>query len=139
MSQNVTNSDTPDGMDPRKREVAERYAAGESVAGLSALLGVTERTVYRLLKDQEVMAHIGEIRRAVVGSVIGSLTNRLQRIADQLDTLCQDAQDERTRLAACRVSSELTLKLMAFQEYDQRLRMVEDRLGMTQGQESVNA
>ena len=117
----------PDGLsDPERYSMAALFAAGASVTALSAEFCIAERTVYRWLRDPEVQRLINEIRSATVSSVSGKLTHRLQRYMDRLDALTE-SQDERVALQACRIGAEMVLKLRSFEEFDARLKALEDR------------
>jgi hypothetical protein len=123
MSENVHPTD------PQRERFAELFAAGEPLSALCIEFGLTERTLRRWLADPAVRAIIVNIRAANLSTVSGRLQARLQRALDRLDTLIED-EDARVALAAVRLAIDATLKVRVFEEMDNRIAVIEKRLGI---------
>jgi hypothetical protein len=133
MSENVTpNAEAEDALDPERYQFAERFAIGESFSVLCIEFGRTKRSMLRWLKDPQVQAVIRRIRSADMSAVAGKAQQGMEFAIDQLRRLAASS-DDRTSLAASKAIVDTTLKLRAFEEYDGRLREVEDRLGIGGG------
>jgi hypothetical protein len=87
--------------DSRAKLAAVALAGGATVRDAATAAGLSESTVYRLLRRPAFVARVNELRDAVLAAAMSRLVQNATLAADVLVGLLNHA-DARTRLAAAR-------------------------------------
>jgi hypothetical protein len=101
-------------------------AGGATVEAAAALCEVSERTIYRRLKDPAFKARVAQARADLVERSLGHLSLGAVDAAVTLRNLLE-AEDNRVKLGAARAILELGLKVRDSVEIEARLRTLEEQ------------
>lgn len=117
------------GNDRRKENFLETLLVEPDVRTAAKAAGISEATAYRWLADPDFSARYKEMRRKAFDTVIV----RVQSIAAQaVETLRSVAADEAalpsSRVAAAKTILDISLKLREQDEFDSRLKVLEEKL-----------
>ena len=104
-------------------------ASGESVRDAARLANVSERTVYRRLRNESFVQRVTQARTAMLQQAVGRLTKAVPKASDVLDKLL-DSRSERVRLQAAKAIMDCSVKLADAVAYERRLATVESQLNM---------
>ena len=104
-------------------------ASGESVMDAARLANVSERTVYRRLRDDTFVQRVNQIRTSLLQQAVGRLAKAIPKASDVLDKLL-DSTSERVRLQAAKAVFDSSVKLSDAVAYEQRLAALESMLNM---------
>jgi len=107
-----------------------RISFRESVADAARLARVSERTVYRRLKDEAFVQRVNQARTSLLQQAVGRLAKAVPKASDVLDKLL-DSEDERVRLQAAKAVLDSSVKLGDAVAYEERLAALESMLNMT--------
>jgi hypothetical protein len=115
----------------RKREdtLATALAGGSTLRAAAELAGVSERTATRRWADPAFRSRVSELRGAAVERATGRLADGMAEAAEVLRKLL-DAESESVRLAACRATLELGVKLREVVEVEARIAALEAQAAM---------
>jgi hypothetical protein len=108
-------------------------AGGETVSGAAKKAGVTDRTVYRWLKEPGFYREVTAARAEMFSRALGCMAEGAVSGALVLRQLCLRAKSESVRLGAARALVELGNKLRESVEFEQRLAALEGRLADSPG------
>jgi hypothetical protein len=112
----------------RKNEaLAVHLAAGQTVERAAELVGLSEATVYRRLRDPAFRRRVSELRAEMTDRALGTLSAAASAAVGTLCLLFK-AKSESARLGAARAVLELGAKLKESTEFESRLRALEERL-----------
>jgi transposase-like protein len=113
----------------RRRVVAMRIASGESVVMIARNMEIPARTIYHWMCNREYKEYIEKIRSAVLGEALGRLVDASTAAAEtQIDIMLHDP-DSSVRLRASGMVIETLIRLREHQEFDRRIRLLEERHG----------
>jgi hypothetical protein len=130
------DSDPPKrGETPTKAQLlrfAEMFAVGTPLAEMVDEFNRSERSLRRWLYHPLVKSKVHEVRSALLSTMTGKAHVRLNKVLERLYRLTR-LKDRRLQTFACNSYFDRSLRLMAFQEYEQRLAEVEERLGISKG------
>jgi AcrR family transcriptional regulator len=84
-------------------------AKGETVADAAAAAGVSERTVYRRMEEQEFQDRLQALRTMMFQRAAGKLADRTAAATDALEGMLT-ATNENVRLGAAKALLELAVK-----------------------------
>lgn len=101
-------------------------AGGATVQDAATLAGVSERTAHRRLEDPAFQREVLAARAALVTGAVCKLAAASTEAADTLRALL-GAESETVRLGAARSILELGTKLRESEEYEARIRALEER------------
>ncbi len=104
--------------------LAVALAAGRTVREASGRAAVSERTVYRRLKDSEFQKRVAELRSDMVGQAVGMLVEAGSAAVQTLKELLS-SQSDSVRLGAARSILELGVKLRESTELAARVAELE--------------
>lgn len=105
-------------------QLAAALAAGRSHRDAATAAGVSEKTVYRRLKERGFRDRVAELRGAMTAAALGKLTDGMAAAAAALNGLVADADPDVRHRAAVKVI-ELALKVQERAELEERLGRVE--------------
>lgn len=122
-------------LNPAKRELRVIWllAAGNPIAEVAILTGVSERTIYRRLREPEFQAALIEAREVMVDQAIGDLASSTGKATQTLKELL-DSKNERVRLMAADRIIMLYLKARDFVEIEAKAEAIENALAARFGQ-----
>lgn len=117
-------------MTPRKRLLAARLAAGDTVPQAAAALGVCDRTVQRWADDPAVKAEVTRLQGAALSAVSARLRTAATSAIDWLEAVGADtASPPAARVSAARaVLGGGLLEYVEAQELEARIKALEDAL-----------
>ena len=101
-------------------------AAGSPVEQAAKAAGLSQRTVYRRLRDSGFQRRLRAARDELVTEALGELTGSAQDAVATLKRLL-DASDDRVRLTAARTILEQLLRLRETVQLEQRLSALENQ------------
>jgi len=107
--------------------LAAALAAGKSHRDAAAAAGVSEKTVYRRIKDSAFRARVAELRAGMTAAALGRLTDGMTAASDALNRLVAHRNPDVRHKAAVKVI-ELGIKLREQAELEERLARVEQLL-----------
>lgn len=111
-----------------------RIASGDTIAEAAAACGLSERTIYRRLKDDDFQAAVQELRAAFTSQAAGRLGSLYQHHVDAIHKMAGDeTAPAGVRLAASKAVLELGLKLRSESDFERRLKALEDRAAAAEG------
>jgi len=115
---------------PQKTDEALLTAlvCGATVENAARQCGVTERTVYRRLRDPEFQRRLLEVRADMVQRTAGMLTAAAMEAVKTLLSLQKESIPAAVRLGAARAVLELGVKLREAMELEQRIVALEKQL-----------
>ena len=108
-------------------------AGGQSVEQAAAAAGVSPRTAWRRLQDEQFRQRLDTARQQTLQTAVDTLTRASTAAAVTLATLLKPEQRATVRLAAARAILELGTRLRESQELEARIAALEERLAQ-QGQ-----
>jgi hypothetical protein len=114
----------------RKREdaLAVALAGGATLRAAAEAAGLSERTASRRWADASFRHLVARLRAEAVERATGQLADGMAEAATVLRQLLS-AESESVRLAACRATLELAVKLREAAEIERRLCDLEARYG----------
>jgi soluble lytic murein transglycosylase-like protein len=104
-------------------------ASGDSVKDAARLANVSERTVYRRLRNESFARRVNQARTAMLQQAVGRLASAVPKASAVLDKLL-DSRSERIRLQAAKAIMDSSVKLGDAVAYEQRLASMEAMLNM---------
>jgi soluble lytic murein transglycosylase-like protein len=104
-------------------------ASGDSVKDAARLANVSERTVYRRLRNESFAQRVKQARTSMLQQAVGRLAKAVPKASDVLDKLL-DSRSERIRLQAAKAVMDCSVKLGDAVAYEQRLASLEATLNM---------
>jgi len=115
----------------RKQERALTALLSHStVTEASEACGVSERQLWRWLKDPKFSAAYNRLRNRLVESTLDRLAQMCGEATDTLrDTLTSEAAPAAVKVTAAAKILQLTLKLRETVEIEDRLRSIEEQIG----------
>lgn len=121
-------------LNPAKRELRLIWllAAGNSVAEVAILTGISERTIYRRQQEPEFQAALIEAREVMADQAIGDLASSMGKATRTLKELL-NSQNERVRLMAAERVILLYLKVRDFVEIEAKAEAIENALAAGTG------
>ena len=108
-------------------------ACGATVESAARQCRVSDRTVYRRLKDPQFRARIQEARGEMVKRASGMLTAAAGESVRTLLALQKDSVTPSVRLGAARAILELGIKIREMVELETRIAALEQQAGLTEG------
>ena len=107
--------------------LAAALAAGMSHRDAAAAASVSERTVFRRVKDPAFRQHVAELRAAMTSEALGRLTGGMTGASDALNKLVNHRDPNIRHKAAVKVI-ELALKVREQADLEERLARIEELL-----------
>jgi biotin carboxyl carrier protein len=104
-------------------------ASGESVKDAARLANVSERTVYRRLRNESFAQRVNQARTSMLQQAVGRLARAVPKASEVLDKLL-DSASERVRLQAAKAVMDCSVKLGDAVSYEQRLGSLEAMMNM---------
>ncbi len=108
-------------------QLVSLLAGGASVSAVAQLAEVSERTIFRRLKDAAFRTRLADARKELLTRAMGSLTEGATDAARTLRNLLLDANPQ-ARLGAAKAILEAATKLRDSLEIDERLAALEKAL-----------
>lgn len=102
-------------------------AAGKSVAAAAQACGVSERTLYRRLKERDFCQQVAEARAQLVDRATGRLAAYANPVAARLHALSRSANPV-ISLGACKALLDYTLRFREHEQLAAELEQVKARL-----------
>jgi hypothetical protein len=103
-------------------------SCGATVAAASRQCQVSERTVYKRLREEEFRRRLQELRADMVQRTAGALTAAATEAVRTLLDLQKAPQPAAVRLGAAKAVLEIGVKLREAAELEERLAALEERL-----------
>ena len=103
-------------------------AGGATVADAARQAGMSERTAWRRLQDDDFRQRLDTAREQTVQTAVDTLSRGSTRAARTLVALLSRRQRASTRLAAARAILELGSRLREAQDLEERIAALEERL-----------
>jgi len=132
----VTDSDRDLAPLPRDQSQPSRLlalivalASGESIREAARLSGMSERTIYRRLREDAFIQRVNHARTSMIQQAVGRLARSSAKASQVLEKLL-DSNSERIRLQTARVILDSSIKLGDALMYEQRLSSLESMLNM---------
>jgi len=119
MPQNVTKKHSP--------ALILGLAAGKPVRAIAAEIGISERQVFRRLKDPSLVQAVAAARAEIISTAVAQLSALMAAAVEALEALLR-ADSEQVRLGACRAVLELGTRLRESEELERRIGELESRL-----------
>jgi hypothetical protein len=104
-------------------------ASGESIKEAALQAKMSERTVYRRLRNESFVQRVNQARTSMLQQAVGRLAKAVPKASEVLDKLL-DSASERIRLQAVKVVIDSSIKLSDAASYEQRLASLEAMLNM---------
>lgn len=104
-------------------------ASGESVREAARLSGISERTIYRRLKEDAFIQRVNQARTAMIQQAVGRLAQSSAKASQVLEKLL-DSSSERIQLQTAKAIFDSSIKLGEALMYEQRLASLETKLNM---------
>ncbi|MFL5330040.1 MAG: hypothetical protein ACJ8C4_14135 [Gemmataceae bacterium] len=104
-------------------------ACGATVEQAARQAGLSDRTIYRRLKDPEFRKELQAVRDDMVRRSAGMLTAAAGEAVKTLAALMSSGVPPATRLGAARAVLEIGIKVREVSELAERVANLEDRLG----------
>ncbi len=118
-----------------KKNVDDRLlmalACGATIEAAARTVGISDRTVYRRLRDPAFRLRLQEVRADMVQRTAGMLTAAAGEGVKTLLALLKDGVPPAVRLGAARAVLELGVKLRETAELAERVAALEAQLGVT--------
>jgi hypothetical protein len=108
-------------------------ACGATVEAAARTVGVSDRTVYRRLKDPAFHKRLQDMRADMVQRTAGALTAAGAEAVRALLALLKEATPAAVRLGAARTVIELGLKMREHVELEGRVQALEEQLASDTG------
>ena len=108
-------------------------ACGATVEAAARQCNVSERTVYRRLKEPAFQARVQEARGEMVKRSAGMLTAAAGASVQTLLSLQKDSAPPAVRLGAARAVIELGVKVRELADLETRIAALEEQAGITGG------
>jgi hypothetical protein len=122
------------GNDSRKAEgeaLILALACGATVEGAARQCKVSERTVYRRLREPKFKARVQEARGEMVKRSAGMLTAAAGASVQTLLSLQKESAPPAVRLGAARAVIELGVKVRELADLEARIAALEEQAGIT--------
>ena len=114
-------------------------ACGASVEAAAKQCGITDRTIYRRLKDTAFKARLQAVRSDMVGRSAGLLTAAASEAVRTLLALQKDSAPPAVRLGAARAVLEVGMKLREVVDLQNRMDELEELVETLQKQQPAHA
>jgi hypothetical protein len=114
-------------------------ACGATVEAAARQCGLTERTIYRRLKDAAFKARLQAVRSDMVGRSAGLLTAAASEAVRTLLALQKESAPPAVRLGAARAVLEVGMKLREVVDLQTRMDELEELVSTLQKQQPQNA
>lgn len=137
MAQADSTHDTQRG-EPKRVALIAALAAGEPWRKAGAMVGVSESTVARRMREPGFKAEVVAARAVLVEGVLGRLAAVAQRAVDTLDAAL-DAEHPAVRVSAARAIIENLVRVREQVELSERVAELEARLATRQAGVSRDA
>jgi hypothetical protein len=124
------------GKDSRKKEgetLVLALACGATVEAAARQCNVSDRTVYRRLKDPKFRTQVREARAEMVKRAAGMLTAAAGESVRTLLALQKAPTPPAVRLGAARAVLELGIKVREMVELEARIEALEQQTGLAEG------
>jgi hypothetical protein len=108
----------------KREQVAAALASGTSICQASATGGVSERTVYNWMRDEEFAARVQELSTEMVRQAVLRVSSTMIAAVEQLNCLL-DVENAQVRLGAARTILEQAVRLRESVTFEERLRALE--------------
>jgi hypothetical protein len=108
-------------------------ACGATVEAAARQCGLSDRTVYRRLKDPEFRSRLQSVRADMVQRAAGMLTAAAGEAVRTLLALQKESAPPAVRLGAARAVLELGLKIREVVELEARIAALEAQAGLAGG------
>jgi hypothetical protein len=108
-------------------------ACGATAEAAARSLGVSERTVFRRLKEPEFCKRLQQMRADMVQRTAGALTAAGAEAVRALLGLLKEATPAAVRLGAARAVLELGVKMREIVELEERVQALEEQLASHAG------
>jgi hypothetical protein len=118
-------------------ELLHALACGATVEQAARKCGLSARTVYRRLREDDFRRQVQELKAEMVQRTAATLTAAGSEAVKTLLNLLQTNVAPVTRLGAARVVLELGVRLREAADFEQRLAALEER--MAEEQETDNS
>ncbi|MCU1355881.1 MAG: hypothetical protein JWM89_1299 [Acidimicrobiales bacterium] len=116
----------------RNLEIATLYADGVKQREIRVQTGTSERTIRRLLQDDEFRRLVHKIRRERTDEINAKIPALVDRALEKLDWLLVNTESDTTLLGAIRTAIPLGSRLEA-EEFADRLERLEQSIAVEQG------
>jgi hypothetical protein len=110
--------------------IASALAAGCTQQEAAAKAGVSRPTVARRVADPEFQKRVTYFRRQAIGETLGLLMKAGPDAVAALALIAEGGEKDSDRIKAADRILEITLKIQASIDYEERLRTVEAQLGI---------
>jgi hypothetical protein len=112
----------------RDELLAVELAAGKTYADAGKVIGLSETSVVRRMRQSDFRALVCDMRRRMIDTAIGKFASALTQAADSLVGLL-GSEKEMVRLRAAVAIADLFVRLGQHAEFDARLLYLEQRYG----------
>lgn len=116
--------------------LAVEIARGQPIADAARAAGLSPRTAYRLMAEPGFRARVDELRRAMVQTAVGKLTDSATEATDTLRTLLGAGHPPTVRLGAARAILDNVVDLQTHADILERIAALERREHAREGGEA---
>lgn len=116
--------------DEKDDVIAAALAAGKTQQQAAEIGGVSRDTVKRRVALPDFQRRIAHFRREIIGETLGLLMKAGPDAVASLALIAEGGEKESDRIKAAERILEITLKIQASIDYEERLRTVEAQLGI---------
>lgn len=110
--------------------IAAALAAGKTQQQAADLVGVSRQTVVRRFADPIFQQRIAHFRRGLIAETLGLLMKAGPDAVASLALIAEGGERDSDRIKASERILEITLKIQASIDYEERLKAVEAQLGI---------
>lgn len=116
--------------DEKDDVIAAALAAGKTQQQAADIAGVSRETVKRRVALPDFQRRVAHFRREIIGETLGLLMKAGPDAVASLALIAEGGEKESDRIKAAERILEITLKIQASIDYEERLRTVEAQLGI---------